>query len=58
MPQSPFLVFDLQDCLHLLFLLVLFSGLPGNKSFQTNANLLFAAKIDSDKGIIPDKVFE
>lgn len=58
MPQSPFLVFDLQDCLYLLFLLVCFSGLPGNKSFQTNANLLFTARIDTDKRIIPDKVFE
>ena len=58
MPQSPSLMFDLQDCLHLLFLLIFFPGLLGDESFQTNANLLFTAKIDSDKGIIQDKFFD
>lgn len=58
MPQSPSLMFDLQDCLHLLFLLLSLSGLLDDESFQTNANLLFAAKIDADKGILPDKFFE
>lgn len=51
-------MFDLQDCLHLLFLLLSLSGLLDDESFQTNANLLFAAKIDADKGILPDKFFE